>query len=385
MNKILLCLLLVAAHVKASDVNNVMHYGAVPNDGADDTPAFVSAISNSNGVVYIPAGEYNLSSQLRFTGSVQALKGDGMGVSRLIWESGNGVYFKPPVGYKGVALLQGISLITQASDSGNAFHYNGLNNVSNQIVNPRTKAKLVIRDIELNGYSSQAASGWNRGAIIDESLGVIVSGFRFGGQVAPLDRPMSDVAIWMRGKGKPVEVTMSDVSVYHTKHAILVKDHEGLFIENANLVAVDFGVQMETDVEGTKPQLNISDSHINCRVACVVTNDINDISVKNNLFYLRSSAEKNGFGVKLTGLGKRFIISGNIFASTSSLRNFDAVYSTGSYGLISNNVFNNGNRGTSVWLGNGSDQVRGSGNLCNSCGDRFLNWGAASNRIKFDN
>jgi hypothetical protein len=386
MKGILFCLFfaLMSFDIQANSINDVTFHGAIPNDGIDDTLAFNTAIKKSTGVVYVPAGEYNLSSRLNFNSHTQGLKGDGMGITSLIWNSGSGIYFKPPKGFDGVALLQGVSLITKASDSGNAFQYDGESYLSSGIIQPRTRAKIIVRDVEAYGHDGVNSDGWNYGLIIDNSLGAMISGYRFSGRNSG-DSPMSDAGILMRGSGKPVEITISETSIYHAKSAISVYDHEGLFVENSNLVAVNEGVRMETRVASTKPQLNISDSHINCRASCIIANDINDISVKNNLFYLRKTAEKNGFGVKLTGNGVRFNISGNTFANTSPKYNFDLVYSSSDYGLISNNIFNNGNRGTAIWLGVGSSNVKGMGNLCYRCGSRVYNQGDATNSITFLN
>ncbi|OUS70590.1 hypothetical protein B1748_27990 [Paenibacillus sp. MY03] len=60
---------------------NVVHYGAVPDDGGDDTAAFKQAIATGKSI-YIPAGTYHVSETLEFQN--QNLIGSGMFVTGLV-------------------------------------------------------------------------------------------------------------------------------------------------------------------------------------------------------------------------------------------------------------------------------------------------------------
>ncbi len=60
--------LCVAAHAAAPGVFNVLDYGAVPNDGLDDTAAIQTALNAAGaangGIVTVPAGEYTIATRL---------------------------------------------------------------------------------------------------------------------------------------------------------------------------------------------------------------------------------------------------------------------------------------------------------------------------------
>ena len=60
---------------------NVQDYGAVPNDGLDDTTAFrnaVSALSGAYGRIYVPRGSYNISDTITVATDRVHFEGDGV-------------------------------------------------------------------------------------------------------------------------------------------------------------------------------------------------------------------------------------------------------------------------------------------------------------------
>jgi hypothetical protein len=71
---------LFAQNVQRSEMSfNVQWYGAVPNDGIDDTAAFVAAVAAvpSYGRIYAPRGAYNLSSTVLVNKHRIHIEGDG--------------------------------------------------------------------------------------------------------------------------------------------------------------------------------------------------------------------------------------------------------------------------------------------------------------------
>jgi hypothetical protein len=59
---------------------NVHWYGAIPNDGVDDTAAFIAAVAAvpSNGRIYVPRGTYNISSTITIAKHRIHFEGDGV-------------------------------------------------------------------------------------------------------------------------------------------------------------------------------------------------------------------------------------------------------------------------------------------------------------------
>lgn len=93
--RVSLVLLFVAAVASAQNVQrsemsfNVHWYGAVPNDGLDDTAAFEAAVAAvpSNGRIYVPRGSYNLNRTVTVNKDRIHFEGDG------VWATT--IYFSP--------------------------------------------------------------------------------------------------------------------------------------------------------------------------------------------------------------------------------------------------------------------------------------------------
>ncbi|WP_444908344.1 hypothetical protein ACJJIR_10595 [Microbulbifer sp. SSSA008] len=379
---VLVFLAFLSVSALANDTNDVTKYGAIPNDGVDDTAAFKAAIAGAESHLYVPAGEFNLSSRLDFTGEITSIVGDGAGLSKMVWESGvSGIYVKPPAGINPVH-LKGITLLSKSSNAANAYWYDGSNSINENYIQPRGQGKIVIDDVLIKGYNGAQNHGWKNGLIIDSSLGAVINNFNFLGKTNSDFSSFSDSAILMRGSGDPVIVTISDARIFYANFAVQTVSHEGVFIDQSNFVAVNYGVY--TNNSSIQPQLNVSNSHIACRKICIWAKEANQVNVNNNLIYTREQTSGNVIGVLLTEGSFSFNISGNSFVNHSS-DDFNMVVAQSDYGIISNNIFNNKNRGTAVWLKSTSSNVNGSNNICYNCGTPVLNQGKASNIVEFSN
>ncbi|WP_020411152.1 glycosyl hydrolase family 28-related protein [Microbulbifer variabilis] len=378
-----LAIFLIFFGVKAVASNNVIDYGAIPNDGIDDTAAFHRAIENSDSIVYVPAGEFNLSARLNFKGDTLSIKGDGIGVSKLVWASGsNGIYVEPPSGKHKAAVIQGLTLFTKSSNSGSAYQYNGKNSIVNDHIQPRTRPKVIVRDVELSGYTGATNSGWNTGLIIDTALGVHIDGYYFSGQVKnSTNTPLSSRGIWMRGSGHSVQVTIEEAEIYYTNIAIDVANHEGLYISESNLVFVNYGLKFANSA--VEPQLNLSNSHLNCKIGCVWLDKVAQVSIKDNLMYGHHTSSQSVFGVQLFGGSDHYNISNNTFINTSGSFGFNGVVVHSDKGIISGNIFSLKNKGAGVWFKSSASYGKAFNNTCNSCATKGLNQGGGTNSINW--
>ncbi len=127
----LVCLL-IATPLSAAEVS-VLDYGAVANDGQDDTAAFRAAVQ-AGGVVRVPAGVYSLSISGRYAldcGKSVQLIGEGRDLTVLRCEDklaadGCAVFFRP--GTRGV--LADLSIVGPTDTAGFAcnvvLHYGGI-------------------------------------------------------------------------------------------------------------------------------------------------------------------------------------------------------------------------------------------------------------------
>jgi hypothetical protein len=109
---------------------NVYTYGANGADGVDDTAAIQAAINaipvNGRGEVYLPAGRYLLSSTLNATNRSVAFRGEGQGITKLVWYAGvNGISFASALRPSGTPHdtleVRSLSLLRSAGNGGAAI------------------------------------------------------------------------------------------------------------------------------------------------------------------------------------------------------------------------------------------------------------------------
>lgn len=116
------------------DIHNgyadVTLYGAVPNDGKDDTEPFLNA-AKTGASIYVPIGEFNIKKTIELNG--QSLKGAGMENTKITF-SGNGniLSVKSSVIVEDIALSYDKDTITGTEENGEkvAIFDNGLSNLS---------------------------------------------------------------------------------------------------------------------------------------------------------------------------------------------------------------------------------------------------------------
>jgi hypothetical protein len=81
LKQLLICSLLQYAALAQTERRNVLDFGAVPNDGKDDTAAFQAAFDSldphAGGTVYCPPGQYDIFGQITVNGDAVRLMGDG--------------------------------------------------------------------------------------------------------------------------------------------------------------------------------------------------------------------------------------------------------------------------------------------------------------------
>lgn len=84
----------IGRHIVSTTVFNVIDYGAVGDGTANDTAAVqatITAAGLSNGVVYLPAGLYKITSTLTISGkSGFIIEGDGPLASQIVWRGSDG-------------------------------------------------------------------------------------------------------------------------------------------------------------------------------------------------------------------------------------------------------------------------------------------------------
>ena len=245
----------------------------------------------------------------------------------------------------------------------------------------RARKRGQISECEFIGIEARRG-GWEMGVDCIAGLIVTIRDCNFNGYV-PYDTwggpsPHPGSCAWrFRGtnpgysNGHPVEFVLSGCSAYNVWDAIIFDGVEGGFVQACNLVGVAVGVfWADADAAQTgfaRPQLSITNSHVNCAHVGVLADNVSGLSVLGNYIVNWPNASgPHATGVLCRGsLGcEAPIIMGNGFDGTLQLLN-GVVVERAQRGVIANNTFG-ARTATGVWLLPGASQMTGAGNTFNS-------------------
>lgn len=357
---------------------NVLRHGAVGDGVADDTPAFLSAISEMAIAywqpLYIPSGTYRLTQPLSLASNGRII-GDGPGMSWLVWDSGDGIVFTSDANDQEFLDVSGISLRTKGS-IGTALRADFSAQVSAGVTIGRFPQRFIIRDCFFWPHEN-ASQGWNVAFDMVAGLNGLITGCnafgRVGGVIGSMPVPASGtIGFRFRGtasslydNGHPVAFVVRDSWLAYQENSIVFEGCEGGFVSGCNLVGVANGVVWDSSAPGVqRPQLNVSATHINSSDIGVNASDISDAQISQVLFYnFLPAGQPESIGVRFYGnIGALCpMISNNSFAGVLQPMK-GIVIERGSYGSITGNLFHNSIT-TAITLGSNSDHFKGSGNI----------------------
>lgn len=165
---------------------NVRAFGAKGDGIADDTAAMQRWL-NAGGCV-LPPGTHRLSAALNMP--VGSLHGAGMGETNLVWAAGaasSGIRVTSGSNTSPTT-ISGLSLITEGDGAGTALLVNYSGNIGSTTPNvqPRTAARLRVRDVQMKGSGSVLNTGWQHHLDMVSVVGAHISGCAVegGGRVA---------------------------------------------------------------------------------------------------------------------------------------------------------------------------------------------------------
>ena len=254
---------------------SVKDYGAVGNGVANDTAAFQAFIAaNPWAPVYVPRGTYRLTSPLVLNSNGRLL-GDGPGLSWLVWDSGNGVLFFSSANDDEILHVSDLTFRTKAI-GGVALRgdFSAQINPANGHTMGREKTRFLLQNCVFQSGGTVFDAGWHIGFEIIAGLIGVVRDCSFEGRVASFlsGAPIPDtngVGCLFHGvgdegefNGRPVEFVLDGCSLKYWDRAVQFVGCEGGFVTNCNIVAVGCGV-FWSSAWTQRPQLNISNSHIN--------------------------------------------------------------------------------------------------------------------------
>lgn len=206
---------------------NVLDFGAVPNDGMDDTAAFNAAFNGPRPagtnarLVYVPNGVYDFSNTISFVESRSIMQGQSRVGTILRLMPGSAGFDGPPDGFGGVVTKNFVSTRQQTGFSANEFVtavYDitievGANNPGAVGLNFHCNNQGGLRDVTIRsldaggaGFAGLSLLGSDRGPGM--LRGITVEGFRRGIQVAGTEYSFtfenialsgqSEVGLWNR-------------------------------------------------------------------------------------------------------------------------------------------------------------------------------------------
>ena len=237
MKKNLLLLLAITALINlsvclsamAADRTNVTDYGAVPNDGQDDTDAINNAIGAGQSI-YFPPGTYNCNHRLNVPGGKSyRFYGDGPGVSIIHFNSSEGGI----VGVMGENTLtvEGLSLLADAGNAGTAIWALFTN------ANFRT---ATIHNVQIGGSARDGTSGgwWTYGIYLQEGGHSVIDKVEISG-----NKNATQAGIWLDApSGAVTGFDLSNLEVKWCNSALKTSGHtEGLYLTGFEFISCGWG------------------------------------------------------------------------------------------------------------------------------------------------
>ncbi|KAL0029062.1 hypothetical protein WJX77_003866 [Trebouxia sp. C0004] len=302
-------------------VIDVRECGAAGDDRTDDTDAVLQAIDRlppSGGVLYFPPGQYILKQHLLIHDKPVTVRGEGVGLSRLIWPE--------DAASAGLVISQGarqdeqtdftrvqhLSFYTRQRDVGEGLTINCEGQKADEcggIVVNRTNPRVFLDNLEFRGQNI-CLHGWWVCIKSRCAMHTVMSNIHMVGCT-----DWKSIGVLFEGGCGHVEIQLSQCWCFYCDHAVLVNDGlEGLKLSQCDFVAVNNGVT----VTKSCLQLNVVNNHINARVACINGNDIAQSCIMGNLFYKDPSSETHTVGVQIAGSSSWNIIANNIFFNVNS-------------------------------------------------------------------
>ncbi len=377
---LLACLLPRPVAASGRDTDSPVAHGAIPDDGADDSPAFQRALeaiaAAGRGTLRIPPGEFHFTNRasVAFSGGAITIEGAGQGVTRLVADNPDGVFALRDESCTWQVAIRHLSLVAGREGAGTAI------SITSPHRGARNYRTLTIRDTDIRGDGLPTAKHF-------------LCGIDATGQW----RPLFENVIVSGAAGPAVTQNRSDDSPLYAMRCGFIADwcyaptfehcyawsaHTGYRIacegrpegpEDASFRrctanGVRIGIDIHTPI--VEPQLVIDACHVNARDIGIRLEKRKFFHLTNNLMYgLEGEATDRPYTDILLADCYAGVISRNIFQSPArhNIRPVPPVDHTMIRAdrdcrdlLISDNIFNA--KGTAIAIDPGATNVTLSGN-----------------------
>ena len=342
---------------------NVKWFGAIGDGATDDTMA-IQACINSGANVYVPAGRYNITSDLTCSGNI-FIHGDGqngscfimLGTSSFLYNGGDASsrWNTSQISLNKLSfLVNGISNknvidIRYTNGTGNTEKTVFIKEVKVQGTGPFDKFGKAVYMLNTTNavIDSVTICGDVDGPPLSSAYGIVLEGNAIYG-------PTNEII-----GGAPVDITIENTSIYFVHTAIqLLGWVEGVHINKCSIVAVARGVN--ASAYGGRPYIGIIDTHINSSEYGINTINFVQLDFSHNLIYTQQTdAMSTGYiGISVSHNlpdvpGNYRFVENTFVGLITGSKNAIVVCGNGnSFGIISGNLINSFDTG--IWLQSGT-------------------------------
>lgn len=374
--------------------------GTVNADGTDynhDTLAFQCAIAlldpTIGGEIYVPAGTYYLLETLAVNDKPAAFRGEGQGITRLIWNATTGP------GHHGITFESSSTVINDTLAVRSMSLIRALNPAGGVLPGAALRAAwpvpgwhgqygivtTVIHDVHIAADPINQGS-WRFGIELINPTTARISDFNIHGFA--WDTGVAGIQIHGTSatEGKPIGIQVRDGTITRFPRGIELKDKgEGLHVQNVSIQEATYGVEVRHAGQGT----SISNSGMLTREAGILLVNALQFGISNNSIHQFQNVPFKGIDIQWDTAAapvdafREFRIIGNsIFSPTSgtqSTRHGIVVQGGTSDTNIEGNTTYNMNNG--IWLSGPVSSVAVIGNINWNATTPVLDQGAPTNYV----
>ena len=326
----------------------------VVGDGSTDNCAALTSYIASHAItgrmtLTLPTGVFLSSCSLTFNNVSASIRGDGAGVTEIVFSAGNGLVFNTAL--NNMVDISNIALTTFQVNANSAVKVSytaaGFNN--------RDTTKLTMRDVMIKG-TNQTTQSWNKCLELIDVNGVMIDHLDcFGIQGAlgtagnaQADNTVTAYGITIAGTNYPTDFKISNSNFWSLNDSIYAVDTkaEGINVTSSVFVNVGRAVMWVTGVANAgRPQLVFTGNHVNSYSGCIELKGVLESVIANNLFYHNPGATSAQTCVLLTST-QAVNVHSNQFENFSSAATtgvslaYDATYPAPPFdNVIANNIF----------------------------------------------
>lgn len=260
-------------------------FGAVGDGTTVDNTAMQAAatFAATYGVpLCIPGKTYRLTTPIAVTAPI-TVRGAGMALSRLVWDSGNGLSVTASVSK--VTTISDISLETKGIAAGTALTLDYSTLISGGNILPRAETHAKLHRVRIRGATNYTTDGWLNGVSAISLLGLDVDSCRINGVYLGAYGAMPDSAkgVSFSGSGNPVQLTVTRSFFSAWADAVYTADAEGIYLTSNEMVTVGRGYQCVN--AAVQSGLRISGNHIATVDEAIKIGNMADGSIDGNVIY----------------------------------------------------------------------------------------------------